>query len=188
MPRIRGPGTSSESTVEGRDHDHPRPGWSRQDDLRAVAARTNRGRPIRTDVERKRLHGLVALSSSGSKVGAGLYTEEATRQTYRHVSDLARTVAQAGYRAVVDGAFLQRWQREMLRETAAALGVPFVIMTLSVPEATLRERIVERRQRGADASEATIEVLDAQLRAYEPLDSEEQRFVVSWENAGSWKE
>ena len=56
---------------------------------------------------------------------------------------------------------------------------------MSAPEATLRERIVRRRQRGDDASEATIEVLDAQRRAYEPLDVEEQRFVVPWEAGGS---
>jgi aminoglycoside phosphotransferase family enzyme/predicted kinase len=143
---------------------------------------------IRTDVERKRLHGVGEFASSGSTVGKGLYTAAATCRTYRHVSDLARSVAQAGYRAVVDGAFLQRWQREMLRETAAAVGVPFVIMTLSVPEATLRERIIRRRQRRADASEATIEVLDAQLRANEPLEPEERRFVVEWEDADSGKE
>ena len=72
----------------------------------------------------------------------------------------------------------------MFRETAAALGLPFVILAVSVPEATLRERIARRRQRGDDASEATIEVLDAQLRANEPIDVEEQRYVVSWEDVG----
>ena len=69
----------------------------------------------------------------------------------------------------------------MFRETAAALGVPFVILAVSAPEATLRERIARRRQRGDDASEATLDVLDAQLRADEPLDAEEQPFVVQWE-------
>jgi aminoglycoside phosphotransferase family enzyme/predicted kinase len=137
---------------------------------------------IRTDVERKRLHGLGESASSGSSIGEGLYSAEATRQTYSHVSVLARSVAQAGYRAVVDGAFLRRWQREMFRETATALGVPFVILDLSAPEATLRERIARRRRRGDDASEATSDVLDAQLRDNEPLDVEEQRFVMKWED------
>jgi aminoglycoside phosphotransferase family enzyme/predicted kinase len=144
---------------------------------------------IRTDVERKRLHGLGKCASSESNVGEGLYTAQATLQTYTHVCGLARTVAQAGYRVIVDGAFLHRWQRAMFHETAVELGVPFVILAVSAAEATLRERIGRRRQRGDDASEATIEVLDAQLRAYEPLDAEEQRFVVSWEeDTSSWKE
>ncbi len=137
---------------------------------------------IRTDVERKRLHGLAALAPSGSTVGEGLYTAEATQRTYAHVCALARTAAEAGYRVIVDGAFLHRWQREMFRLTALALGVPFVILEMSVPDATLRERIRRRRQRGGDASEATIDVLEAQRRASEPLDDEERRFVVSWKD------
>jgi aminoglycoside phosphotransferase family enzyme/predicted kinase len=140
---------------------------------------------IRTDLERKRLHGLEAAAASGSNVGEGLYTAESTRHTYSHVCTLARMVVQAGYRVVVDGAFLQRWQREMFRETATTLAVPFVIVDVPASEGTLRERIARRRQRGADASEATLDVLDAQLRADEPLDVEERRFVVSCEDAGA---
>ena len=141
---------------------------------------------IRTDVERKRLHGLDAGSSSGSRVGEGLYAAASTEETYSHCCALARTVVEAGYIAVVDGAFLKRWQRDMFREAAAALGVPFLILAVSAAEATLRDRITRRRQRGGgDASEATIEVLDAQLRGYEPLDADEQPFVVRWDTGGS---
>ena len=69
----------------------------------------------------------------------------------------------------------------MFRETAAAHGLPFAILAVSAPEATLRERIARRRERGGDASEATIAVLEAQLRGYEPLDAEEQKFMMHWE-------
>jgi uncharacterized protein len=143
---------------------------------------------ICTDVERKRLHGFEAGASSASPVGEGLYTAEGSLQTYMHVCALARSVAEAGYIAVVDGAFLKRWQREMFRETAAAHGLPFAILAVSAPEATLRERIARRRQRGGAASEATIAVLEAQLRGYEPLDAEEQKFVVQCETGGTSQE
>jgi len=63
----------------------------------------------------------VATDASNAASVEALFV--ATRKTYGRVCVLARTVAQAGYRAVVDGTFLQRWQREMFRETAAALGV-----------------------------------------------------------------
>jgi hypothetical protein len=69
----------------------------------------------------------------------------------------------------------------MFRETADALGVAFVILAVSAAGATLRDRIAGRRQRGGDASEATPDVLDAQLRADEPLDADEQPFVVQWD-------
>jgi aminoglycoside phosphotransferase family enzyme/predicted kinase len=135
---------------------------------------------IRTDVERKRLHGLVADASSGSRIREGLYSGESTRRTYTDVCALARGVAASGYVVIVDGAFLQHWQREMFREAAAALGVPFVILAVSASEATLRERIARRRQRGGDASEATVDVLDAQLDDCEPPTPDEQPFVVRW--------
>jgi aminoglycoside phosphotransferase family enzyme/predicted kinase len=143
---------------------------------------------IRTDVERKRLHGVEAGASSASPVGEGLSTAQGTLQTYIHVCALARSVAEAGYIAIVDGAFLKRWQRKMFRETAAAHGLPFSILAVSAPDATLRERIARRRERGEDASEATIAVLEAQLRAYEPLDAEEQKFMVQCDTGGTNQE
>jgi predicted kinase len=99
--------------------------------------------------------------------------------------DAHRQRFHAGCCLVVDGAFLMRWQREMFRQTAAALGLPFVILAVSAAEATLRERIARRSQRGADASEATIDVLDAQFRACEPVDADELPFVVRQETDGS---
>jgi uncharacterized protein len=77
-----------------------------------------------------------AGTSSDSRFGEGLYTGEATRQTYLRVCARARSVAEAGYIAVVDGAFLKRWQRAMFREMAAALGLPFVILAVSAHGAT----------------------------------------------------
>ncbi len=140
---------------------------------------------IRTDVERKRVHGLEAHASSGSRVGEGLYSGEATRRTYTHVCALARGVADAGYAVIVDGAFLQRWQRDMFRAVAAALRIPFVILAVSATEATRLERIARRRERGDDASEATVEVLHAQVANCEPLTADEQPFVVQWKSDAS---
>ncbi len=51
---------------------------------------------IRTDVERKRLHGIDAAARSGSALDAGLYTADATERTYRRVLALAEAVAAAG--------------------------------------------------------------------------------------------
>ena len=117
---------------------------------------------------------------SDSPVETGLYTTAATRRTYTRVCELACRAAADSYRVVVDGAFLLRWQRDLFREAAAGLGVAFVILDVSAPEATLRERIVERRRRGNDPSDATIDVLEYQLATQERLGADEQPFVVSW--------
>ena len=132
---------------------------------------------IRTDLERKRLHGLGLAEGSDSPIEQGLYTADATRQTYTHVLDLARRGAASGFIIVVDGAFLKRWQRERFREAAEVLGLPFVIVAATATEATLRDR-VSRRQRGGDASEATIAVLEHQLHTQQALAAEEQPFVA----------
>lgn len=136
---------------------------------------------IRTDVERKRLHGLQPESQSGSAVASGLYTERATERTYHRAAALARHVVSAGYVAIVDGAFLRRWQRDLLRKLARELDVPFVILDCSAGEATSRRRVIERFRRGVNVSEADTAVLDHQLRTLEPIGTDERPFVESYD-------
>ena len=88
---------------------------------------------IRTDVERKRLHGLTPQSRSGSALSAGLYSAAETGRTYARVASLVRTVASAGYRVIVDGTFLQRRQRDQLRAVAIELKAPLVIVDFVAP-------------------------------------------------------
>jgi aminoglycoside phosphotransferase family enzyme/predicted kinase len=134
---------------------------------------------IRTDVERKRLHGLAANARSGSPIAAGLYSAEATQRVYEHVASAARSVLAAGFVTIVDGAFLRRWQRERFRALATELGLRFLIASFAASDATLRERIASRSAAGGDASEATLAVLDAQQREAEPLHDDERSAVMT---------
>jgi aminoglycoside phosphotransferase family enzyme/predicted kinase len=151
---------------------------------------------IRTDIERKRLHGLLARDRSGSPVGGGMYTAAATEQTYRRVSGLARSTAESGFVTIVDGAFLRRPQRDLFRRLAAYLGIPFVIVTFDADAATLRDRVARRAHDSRDASEADVAVLEHQRLAQEALGSDERTFAVSYDaeaplargrSALSWK-
>ncbi|HEX4885354.1 MAG TPA: ATP-binding protein, partial [Casimicrobiaceae bacterium] len=134
---------------------------------------------LRTDVERKRLHGLAPTARSGSPVDAGLYASAITEQTYGRLAAHAGTVATAGYTAVLDGTFLRRAQRERMRTLAASLRVPFVILDVHAPDAVVRRRVEQRAQGGGDASEATVEVLERQLRDREPLTGDERSTAVT---------
>ena len=136
---------------------------------------------IRTDVERKRLYGLAATARSGSGLDTGLYTAGATERTYRHVLAMAEEVAAAGGIAIVDGAFLQRRQRDLFRARAAELGVPCLVVDFAASEQTLRARVAERSARGTDASEADLAVLESQLRTQEPLALDEQSSTVRYD-------
>lgn len=126
---------------------------------------------LRSDVERKRLHGLDALESSGSAQDAGIYSAEATAATYRRLADLASRLLRAGWSVVVDAAFLQRWQRDDFRTVAAKAVVPFTVIECAAEPDELRRRVVQRR---SDPSEATLTVLEDQLTNYRPLDPDER--------------
>jgi len=128
---------------------------------------------LRSDVERKRLHGLDALARTDSAPGAGLYTQEADRLTYGRLTALAGQALAAGYPVVVDAAFLKRAWRGMFRELARQHGVPFVLVACAAPEEVLRERVARREREGTDASEAGLPVLDRQLAKLEPLLADE---------------
>ncbi len=134
---------------------------------------------IRSDVERKRIHGLVPAARSGSAVGSGLYTADATDATYARLGNIALAIAGAGYTAVVDAAFLGRAERAHLRAISETAGVPLVVLDIRTPPVLLRERIAQRRRSGGDPSEATLEVLEHQLRNASPIQADEKLTVFA---------
>lgn len=138
---------------------------------------------VRSDVERKRLHGLPAEARTGSGVGTGLYGPASTEATYRRLEDVARVVLQAGWPVIVDAASLRRCERERFRALATGLGVPFVIASCAAPTEVLRERVVARERQGRDASEAGLEVLERQLASQEPIGADEAAVTVVFDTA-----
>lgn len=128
---------------------------------------------VRSDVERKRLHGLARSAHSGSGTDTGIYTAQAHTRTYQRLADLAATVLQAGWSVVVDAAFLKRSERDAFQTLAREHQAQFAILAPQADPDVLRERIVARRRAGQDASEATVEVLERQRQWIEPLAGDE---------------
>ena len=133
---------------------------------------------VRSDVERKRLAGLEPAERSGSAVGGGLYDAQATERTYARLFEIAAGVIDAGMGVVLDATFLQRTQRDAARRLARTAGVPWAILALEVDAQTLRDRVRRRAERGGDASEAGLAVLERQLASAEPLDEDERDELV----------
>ena len=140
---------------------------------------------VRADVERKRLFGLDADARSGSTLGGGLYSAQASARTYARLAELARAVVEAGFPVLVDATFLKRSQRATFAELAATLGVPFAILAFDAPVETLRARVRQRAEAGTDASEADVAVLETQLSAREPFEEEELACVVPIDTASA---
>lgn len=133
---------------------------------------------VRSDVERKRLAGLDRLENSPAKRADDLYSSISTDATYQHLAKCARHIIAAGFPAILDATFLKANHRDMMRELAEHLSVPFVILDFEASEEQLRQRIANRLTQGADPSEANLDVLEHQLETREPLKPEEQQFVI----------
>ncbi len=139
---------------------------------------------IRSDIERKRIHGLAPKERPRSGIAEGLYRPDATESTYRRLLALARIIVEAGNSVIVDATFLQHRRRDMFRTLAARAGIPFLIVDFTASEALLRERILARSERGDDASDAELAVLEHQLRTHEPLQTDELESVFAYDASG----
>ncbi len=137
---------------------------------------------IRSDVERKRLFGLAPSADSRSSIDSGIYGADATQRTYARLHELARKLLMAGFPVIVDAAFLKQEERKQFRELAHGLTVPFAIASMQASKATLRARIMQRRNQANDASEAGIAVLETLQAAQEPLLPHELACAVEFVN------
>jgi aminoglycoside phosphotransferase family enzyme/predicted kinase len=128
---------------------------------------------VRSDVERKRLHGLAARARTHAAPYAGIYAPKTTRLTYDRLKQAVRDIVESGRAAIVDAAFLRRADRETFRGLADELGARFLIVWCRASEAALRRRVAQREAAGNDASEAGVAVLENQLATQEPLGADE---------------
>ena len=111
---------------------------------------------LRSDVVRKRLHGLAP----GERLPPEAYRKEASRAVYDALAARAAVVVRAGHAAIVDAVFLDPHERAQIEWVAGDAGVPFQGLWLTAPEDVLVQRL---RARTGDASDATPDVLRQQL-------------------------
>jgi aminoglycoside phosphotransferase family enzyme/predicted kinase len=134
---------------------------------------------IASDVERKRLAGLAPQARTDSDLDAELYSPAMTERTYRRLAELAQTVVQAGFVAVVDATFLDAARRRDFAELAAWLQVPFLILDCDAPVDVLEQRVTARTAAGVDVSEADVRVLHKQLAQRQPLSEQERAIALA---------
>lgn len=133
---------------------------------------------IHSDLERKRLFGLEALADSGSRLAGGLYSHNATEQTYQQLLEQARIVLASGFSVIVDATFGSHAQRLPFRALADELGVTIILVACEADDNCLRERICHRAEGKTDASEADLKVLEYQKRIFDPLDRLERELSI----------
>jgi uncharacterized protein len=133
---------------------------------------------LRSDVERKRLFGLAARESSAGVPG-GIYTREAGERTLARLLEQTRKLLNSGFSVIVDATFIRRDWRNSFSGLASELALPWFIAAAEAAPEVLRERVSRRMAEGRDASEAGLDVLEAQLAGLEPFTEIEQPHVLS---------
>ena len=130
---------------------------------------------IRSDVERKRLFSVGPGAQNKTGIDQGIYSVEASVQTYDRLKQLAADVLAAGFTVIVDAAFLKYQQRDPFKQLAVETNSTFVILEFTASVDTLRQRI---RARVDDVSDADLAVLEHQLATTQPLGDSEQPYCI----------
>ena len=134
---------------------------------------------IRSDIERKRLHGIRETDRVSEAAAKRLYSQEATNRTYARLLSLATTVIEAGFSVVVDATFLRAEERSEFRNLATQLEVPLLIVSCQASRAELQARVASREAGNQDASDAGIAVLQEQLRIESGLYDEPSHELIT---------
>lgn len=132
---------------------------------------------INSDVVRKRLHRIPLQASSHSALNQGIYSPQATQETYQALLDLADLILNSGFSVLVDATFLQCAQREAFQNLAKKRAVDFYILHCQMSEKILENRVKQRHARRDTISEADLSILTAQQKMIEPLNEAEKKYT-----------
>lgn len=116
---------------------------------------------IRSDVSRKRLFGVAPEAP----LPAEAYTPEVTARVYRRLLRDAARALKAGATVILDATFSGDEDRRSAEAVAQRTGVAFTGIWLDVGLDALKRRVAER---GADASDATEDVVERQWQSARP--------------------
>lgn len=112
---------------------------------------------LRSDIERKRLLGVGQFTH----LDAEAYDATVTQEVYDELRRSEETAIRAGRSAILDATFIREADRNGVEDIARNNHVPFLGFWLSAPSDVLKARLAVR---GRDASDATVTVLEKQLR------------------------
>ena len=130
---------------------------------------------VRSDVERKRLHGYGDTESSSSAIGQGIYTDAASIAVYERLAEITTALTLSGHSTIIDASFLKLTQRKQMRDLASRMGVHFLMIDTDASRSELAARLQARE---ADASEADFSVLQHQLEFADPLTPNERTATI----------
>lgn len=109
-------------------------------------------RVIRSDVTRKRLAGVSALT----RLGPDGYTPDMTERTFNSVYEQTREALAAGQSVIADTVFAKPEQRRAIAAIADDLGIPFDGLWLQAPVEVMERRVSSRTNNASDADSSVL--------------------------------
>jgi aminoglycoside phosphotransferase family enzyme/predicted kinase len=134
---------------------------------------------MRSDLERRRAQAAARTTQARPGVGEGRYATTARKLNYARLLACAESTLAGGCNAIVDATFLDRSDRQTFEALAHRSHDPLLIVSCVTDRPTLAARLAARSRHADDPSEATLAVLDMQLKAMLPLGDEERACAVT---------
>ena len=132
---------------------------------------------LRTDVERRRAHGMAIDAPTDAELDAGIHGPEASDEVYRTLARQAEQILRAGFPVMISGSFLKRRQRERFQRLADAQGVYLVLLQCTPPESWVEEQIHHRTVISDNPTGANLNLLNHQRNEIEVLDPTEETYT-----------
>lgn len=139
---------------------------------------------LRSDVERKRMHGLAEHSRSDSDIGGGIYAESSKQAVYAHLLEKSGDILDARHNVILDATYLKAENRAAALSLAEERGYAAVIVDVQAPDQIAQQRLQRREQSSATVSEAGTDILDYQRSVMESLSTTEQQQTIAFNNDG----
>lgn len=139
---------------------------------------------LRSDVERRRLHGLEPGARTHLGPGEGIYAPAASDAVYARLRVLARAGLAAGLPVIVDATCLRRAHRSALARVARAERCKVAIVACRAVPGEIEARVTRRAAAGADPSEAGMAVVAVQRAEYEEPAPDEADCVCTVDTGG----
>jgi predicted kinase len=133
---------------------------------------------IRSDAVRKHL-ARIPLDRSGQD---SLYSAQMTQKTYARLLELGITLAQAGYKVILDAKYDRHALRQEAISRSQANNLPLKIIHCTAPLSVLRDRINQRQN---DVSDATADLIASQQQNAEAFTIEERAYVTTVDTSQS---
>ncbi len=133
---------------------------------------------ISSDPLRKKLAKLDTYQQREDAFDQGLYSPEMTKKVYQTMLHMAQSLLLQGEGVILDATFSQKKWRDMARNMAQKIGVPFLMVITTAPPPVVRKRLTARRKKKV-ASDGRWEIyLKHRERFQKPQEGEGPKVVV----------